>query len=483
MLLGQLVLLALALIAARRLLERAFPAAENWVERTIALTALAVHPAVLANTLQPNADLGVLAGSILFMEALASRVAWQILAAGFFLAFSKEVGVLALVSILGLFAIRILVSPQSKGPSKRAALRAVAPGVVPLLVFGIYLLGRFFDGVPILQAPPSHSSETSDVVSQLLSSIAPDATFRSYAAGILVMQFQWLVTLPLAIWSLRALWRTGAKLLGRAPDAQRNDGEASTTALLVLVACALFFLTTRYRTYSSPRYWVCTYPAMLLAAYAVLRDDLLGVAARKAYWAALAGAWLFSLHATIDPVSRALYGTFRIGTHSMLRASSLTDYGPEKVTGGRDALVYNLQFANFHYLQNAVLAQVGSPPPMALVTKQTEWHLWDQVDSEGRRTLDRSQPVVPLLLVRRSAGGLEMLSPMNVAGSPTVLVYVVYPMFEETQRELLKSLSGMFQIAAREVIEHDGYAVDLLVLRARERGLKAPGESGGSPNP
>ena len=74
-----------------------------------------------------------------------------------------------------------------------------------------------------------------------------------------------------------------------------------------------------------------------------------------------------SLYRTLDPVSMKLFGTFDFGKHKMIKMTSLTN---EEDSGfGRDQLVYNLQFMQFHYMQDYVYERMRPGPSTVMICK------------------------------------------------------------------------------------------------------------------
>jgi hypothetical protein len=119
-----------------------------------------------------------------------------------------------------------------------------------------------------------------------------------------------------------------------------------------------------------------------------------------ALWAALT---LVSTVRTIDPVSRAVFGTFPFGERALLRLNSISR---ECCASGRDQLGYNLEFTSLAALIDDALAS-SRPGDSTLIVlpDSTNWYMMPRLDATtGRRAVDSTMVVVPLVVEADSAG-------------------------------------------------------------------------------
>jgi hypothetical protein len=470
MMASHLLLLLIALWAFSRILQRLFPEPDAWFERTLVLLALAANPVLLSCALQPNPEIAVVAGTLLLLDALLARRMVVAALAGLFLAFSKEIGVLYLPILLALYGGVFITRTQAPVRQKLRELLSLWPTLVPIavVIFRIAYV-RLATGGEAFNAPPSRPAGSMSILAELLSVKLLDGTFLSYAAGITVLQFQWVQTGVLVACASLMCTRW---LFGKPSITPGVDPKPTWMALMLFAAA--FVITTRYKTYSSPRYWVSAYPMMMLATYAATRQLRFSHRVRQAFFALVSCGALASVFYTVDPISKKVYGAFAFGQHTMLRMTSITQYKMDANAGhGRDQGVYNLQFANIHHLQNAIIASLPNPMSPHLVDKAM-WRMWGPLDDSLRRTLDPRGRELPQLFVPGIFDRQGLHAPRDTQpwlfrrGPPLECIYVVYPMFEPVERAIETELLKAYDVAQRVKVDHDGYEAEVLTLRLNE---------------
>ena len=503
-LLANTVLLAGMAAAFAVVLRRTFPAPELAPERTLALAALLVHPVVLANLVQPGLDFGVL---VFFVAATAAAVARRpalMVLFGIGAVFSKESGAvlyaallatyavvflmprpvprrlavamvaavlvgagvtLALVSwraaplVGGLAAMAVLLAlrPRTLPPAfaPRALwprLRSVLPLALPLVLFAAYLVYR----TTLPQERVLWQGEGGEQ-SILRTLLTPHLRLKvwGYLFLLLVLGFLWLPTAAIAADAANGARR----LLARLPARPVPGADRDVVLFLAWLAVGAVYLLTRYETFANARYVLPAYPLMLvLTVVALLR---LGIR-REWRMAGLAGLVLLlavSGVRTVDPVSRALWGTFAVGEHDLLRMNSLPD---ECCGNGRDQLTYNLQFTAFDALERTALAELQ---PMARrravgTSYHADWYTVGPLDGASRRSLQASDPGLSAsFLPDRPAGRTP----------PDSLWYLAFP-FAHHADALLSARTpagGSYDVVRADTAWTDGYAMPVLLLVRR----------------
>lgn len=380
-----------AIVAIRVVLSRAFPDPAHARELDIVALVCAVHPVVLSTLLQTNVDFGVYAfffialAGVLSPGALGTFVA---VAAGTATVFSKETGVgaygLAIATGLGIEHVR---SGLTVGAGLKPAFRRGLVLSIPLALFVAYVL--VWNATHDSGAIWRHGWQKSSVDGFKFFDLS-EPVFLSYAAGIFVLGFMWVVTLPIVADGLAGL----ARMTRRAGDRVVAGADRTTLIGLTVLTITLTYLLTSFRTWSNLRYFAVLYPLLVLMAYAALHRLSVPAAARRVALGAVVVLFVVADLRSVDPVSRAVYGTYDTGVRRMYRMTSITgEYeGP-----GRDQLVYNLEFTGYHDVQNALYAQMKPTAATVIGTpRHVRWNIWTQLDAtDFARTMRRSGVVVP----------------------------------------------------------------------------------------
>jgi hypothetical protein len=516
-------LLVLGAGALWRLLRIVFPGDEHQVGRAFVLGTFLVHPIVLASVVQPGLDTGLLVFSLLALAAAVEGRRWTLVAFGILLIFSKEPGVVLYgvivaawlwrrcarllapdepyrlaIAALGLLAFIALngrdypsavfflvvlgiVARRPRGPSwplapeLGATLRSEWPLVIPVLVLAAYFAAHMMRA-----AAPEASAAASgqpvvwgggDPLMLLVTLIRPgvfDPQSRSTFALMFVVGFLWLPTLILLVDLAHGVARYVRGVSARSlPDVDR-----SALAFITLVLLADVWLLSRFRTYSNARYYLPIFPLVLLVAYASLVRLGTRPVTRGIAFATIGVVLAFSAVRTVDPVSRALWGTFRVGDRSLLRVTSIAN---ECCGHGRDQLVYNLEFTEFATLQDALFEQIKPTAHTLIVVPYLgDWFTVELVDSTTHhRTLRTEGSVRPKVL--------EADVVQDLGDSATSAWFVETPYSADTLARIV--MERRFGLGPACRVTHHGYT-----LTAREISLRrttvaspsivAPGERG-----
>ena len=379
-----------ALASIRIALQALFPSPALARELDLLTLACAVHPVLLSTLIQVNVDFGVYAFFFMMLAALlAERFTWAA-GAGLLLCFSKETGVLVYGLTLGLYAIFRMSAGSGllKERLRRLAPMSVTPA--PLVAFVVHVL--WWNRTHTQAAVWKHGWQAGALDGFTFFDFT-DPIFVSYAAGLFLLGFMWVVSVVIGA----DLAVAGVRMARRLPGRSVPGADVRMLTFLGVLTAVLTYALTSFRTWSNLRYFALLYPLLVVLAFGALVR--LGVGARGR--TVTLGLWilLFSWAAfrSADPVSRRIYGTFSIGDREMYRMASITGEfsGP-----GRDQLVYNLEFTGFHDLQNALFRRLRPTDSTAIVTSRTvRWNIWSQIDARTmRRTLERHDVIVPRYL-------------------------------------------------------------------------------------
>lgn len=445
--LANLALLGLAALALGRILGRVLPPDAQPGERRVAVALLLVHPVALASVVQPGLDLGVMVFALVALACLLEARWWGAGIAGTLLVFSKEPGVLVYAAIVAARLVAVDVPrPWRLGALRGLLVAAVAAMLVvretwweahalPLALLaaiaGFWLarprralgreelrgfVGRIRRAAPLLL--PVVVTAGYFLARRLVASSRPGAGVVVWGGGggigrlllelasfdvtsaarlnavalAVVLSFQWIPAIVAVAGAARWLLRRRAHFHRSTAE---TTARAEAAVALVGATLALFWLLTRYQTYSNARYYLPLHPLVIalgmLGLSALVRDG------RRRALLALPLVPLLALSAlrTVDPVSRNFWGTASLGERSVLRVTWWTD---ECCGAGRDQLGYNLQFTAFDEAQSRLYALL--PPPDSarpwLVDPGADWFAVGPLDAATRaRTLRRTGTVEP----------------------------------------------------------------------------------------
>ena len=381
------ILLGLAALASIRVvLARIVPDESRARQLDLVTFICAVHPVVLSTLLQVNVDFGVYVFFFATLAALMSGRHWLAAATGVLLCFSKETGVLAYVLMTGLeAAFRMIPAGTALERVKRAKPLWMMP--VPVVLFGVHVL--WWNATHAQPAVWKHNWQQGTIDGFRFFDLA-DPVFVSYAAGIFVIGFMWVVT---AFIAADLAWG-GVRMARRLPKRAVPSADAGRVAYFTTLTVVLTYLLTSFRTWSNLRYFALLYPLLVILAYVSMLRLGMQWKSRTLSLAAIAALFAVSIYRSWDPVARAVYGTFPIGQGEMYRMSSITR---EYAGPGRDEIVYNLQFTGYHHVQNALFHVLQPTDSTAFATSRTaRWNIWSQLDAATReRTLSQESVIVP----------------------------------------------------------------------------------------
>jgi len=461
-LLVNLVLGVVAIWGFSRLLPCVFPNAP--CEELLALTGVfSVYPVFLACAINPTADYGVFVYYVLCLFALLARKDVLAIILGFALAFSKETGIfLYAIAVVWRELIFVRLSPTPLHARWRELLRQAAFLSTPILVYvAVYLVllvrGATWGGGGFANSDPRGGLIGTFLfkggqLGSLLGGASPGdvlsgEALEGYFVSQFVAQFAWTLTIFPIAWLARA----GAARLLRKPE-WRARGRNPQLVLLI-GAFAWSAAATRWTPLSlDDRYLLPFLPLLCIVAYGAMASLVRAQNLRRGILAAWLVLFLASNFATLDPVSKLIYGTFRFGDHEMLARTSLTG---ECCGLGVDQLVYNLEFTAFHYVEDDIFAAIEpTAGTVLLADPQAFWQLVTPLDlSTFRRTLSPRGV--------EAATGASVYAPPSIAANQRMYL-IAYPNFV-----LEPGLLDRYEVLHVRRFQRLGYEIGVFQVRPK----------------
>jgi hypothetical protein len=203
------------------------------------------------------------------------------------------------------------------------------------------------------------------------------------------------------------------------------------------------------------------FPLGLLVAYAALLRLRVRPLARGALLASVTALLAVSAVRTIDPVSRAVWGTFDVGDRSLLSITSLRN---ECCGHGRDQLGYNLEFTQFASLQDALYERLKPSDSTVLVLPEyADWFTVGTLDSVTHRRTMRSAGIVrPRVLMAPDTYNLGAAHAW----------YVELPFIKDTT--YIPLIAKRFVISEPCRVTHQGYSLAVREMRLRSSAAARP---------
>lgn len=409
-------------------------------------------PIWTAGSLTISPDFGVLCGFVVALALLLGGQRHWAVVAGVFMVLSKEVGLLLWLVLAGIETFLAVVDRGTQGRRLRIlAMRLIY--VVPVAAYvatGMALRAR--ELVATWTDPGGQPS----LIRTFLTFGFRAPHERAYLADIFALNFAWVLSIFLVAWLIVAAIRLHRRQpLPLPPTLDRHRG-----LFIAILAPAVFHLITRYPTFNNARYILAAVPLVVLvfgiAAASLVRRPLL----RAGVFVVAATLQLASMWATVDPVSRFIFGTFPFGTHPML---SMTSIRGECCGSGRDQLVYNLQFTHFDDVQNKVFETIRPRDREPIVIGMlANWFVVGALDAQTyHRTLRTAGVIRPTVFSVVALSRLDVL--------PERLRYLAFANVPNSYD--LELLHRAYEISPGFDIDEHGYRATIFELRRREGAL------------
>jgi hypothetical protein len=409
---------------------------------------VAFNPAILAAVVQPNIDIAMLPAFLWNVVWLVRRRWIPLVLTGTALVVAKESGVLLYGVLLFSFTVAmVLPGPRSTRSPIRALLELFPLGL-PVVVFAAMLVYRIV--TPHTSVLTAAGTTDVPVLYQFL---VPriDPYFVSYLAIIFFLSFAWIPWLALGADLSVAI---AGKV--RDHDPRPLPGAKRRVARFIMVlGIVTMYALTRYSSYANTRYLLPVFVLLPLMMYAALVRLGLTAVTRRSLLATLTVLVAASTLRTVDPVSRAAWGTFGFGGTSMLR---MTHFTSECCGAGQDQLAYSLEFTNLAALLGDITSTAVDTSTAIVVPPRMTWQTVNALDSMTRRpTLRVARAFRPAVL------GADSLA--KVGELPRRAVYVALPNGDIDRG--LALVQAWYNAGPEETVRRGRYAMSFRRLTLR----------------
>jgi hypothetical protein len=452
---SNLLLLLLAVWAFYKILLFFSPAEDDRPEMLMITLLFSLNPVLFGASIFFNVDFPVAIFLVCVLYAILYEKYFLAGLFGLLLVFSKETGIILYGGIITLFAVVPLL------PRLFPLWQRYAPGAFMMLFRGQRLsviLKVIWVALPL---PLSLYywliyNRTENWIGGPIVSIAWDSPIAfTRLFQMFGINFQWLLSLCIILALIR-ICQAKDNIWENLSDWKVNSYHL--WALIILWG-GFVIMNLFLKTFTNVRYVLPAIIFLILFFSLTLKK----VFVRRGFRIAMIAVVIFltgwQVFQTVDPVSRAFFGTIPFGNHPLLKMTSVT--GECCGRAGRDQLVYNAEFAMIPRLLDKLYAEI----PLAgesniIVHPLGNFNIFTPVDEVSRqRTMQYDNAFFPHVY------GFQQIIRGVI---PATGYYVYLPWMEDAKREL-DFVQHFFAVQDKKVIAINGYSLDVYSVTARGR--------------
>lgn len=348
----------LALISFRSLLQHLFGDRLSSTNLTLVTFCFGLNPVFLVHVIQPSLDFTLPIYQVMLLLFLFKKKPAYAAAVGILMVFTKESGFMLYgVSVFLYIPLRIITDPLLV-TDKRKFIRMICVLMIPILLFILYMIK-----VPRTQTGTSWF----DGMKKMFRFYLLSKLIMAQLLSLFVINFSWVITsLVISNIVIRSIKLFGfLKHRYNTASAFKNSYEQLYFYLLTIMV--IYFLT-RIPFVNNPRYMLPALPLLIVLFAESVSNVLRKQSLIKIVSTVMLALLCLSSFRTIDPISKRIMGTFKFGKHEMLQ---MAHFDAPRYGYGRDQLVYNFQFTQFHYITEKIFNTVGWDK--AYVTAPSVW--------------------------------------------------------------------------------------------------------------
>ncbi len=342
-----------------KLLQQMFGRTATTLECCLGASIYGLMPVLLVHMFHINLDFGLSVFLVPYIYFLLNKRLWLAAICATAMMLTKETGVLIYTLVVGMYAILFVARPAKSMTKalwslcKQYAL--FVPGLVFIAYYGSY---RLFSATTL--AHWGSGTVDQNLSKTLLSFDLSDQSILSFLANIFIINFNWLLTAIILACLMRRLWRWTFGL-----DTKRVPGVQLDDLIFLSVLCiGIAYITTRVRPWNNPRYVLAVFPLLVPLTVYCLSELTTVRRIREIILSIILCLTVLSGWRTIDPVSKAFYGTITFGNHDWLNMTSMI--GPAWLR--RDPQAYNFEFFQLYYAAREVIKDLRPPENAVILT-------------------------------------------------------------------------------------------------------------------
>jgi hypothetical protein len=445
---SNLLLLLLAVWAFYKILLFFSPQEDDRLEIILVTLLFALNPVLFGTSVFFNVDFPVAVFLVCVLYAILYEKYFLAGVFGLFLVFSKESGIILFAGIITLFVLVPTLLRYAQAGSvmhfrdqwPSVVLKTIwvtLPLPLSLYFYLIYSRTENWIGGPIVALGwDAH--------------IAITRLFQMFG-----MNFQWL----LSLWVLLALIRICLAQGNLLKDLSVWNGRRYYSGALIILWAGFVVMNLFLKTFTNVRYVLPAIFFLILFFSLSLRKLNIRRGIRIAMIVVITFLTGWQIFETVDPVSRAFFGTVPFGNHPILQMTSVT--GECCGRAGRDQIVYNTEFAMIPQLLDKMYAEIPiTGESNIIVNPLADFNLFTPVDAVSRkRTMNSDHTFFPHVY------GFERIIRGDL---PERGYYVYMPWMEDAKKEL-DFVRHFFAVQDKKVINIRGYSLDVYPVTAQGR--------------
>lgn len=456
----------LAIYSFYRIVCYFYNGSKNKLEILLVSFCMAFNPVIFGNSINFNIDFPV---AVFFLASLYSLLYRRMFLFSFFatmMAFSKESGTLLYFELIATLVIIFLLigvyEDKDKGQIKTKAeilkgrlknffstldndsnphyIKNYIYLFMPLALFVMYFIYRVF----IKRVSLFWGGTTLNTKSFGFLLSFPFHHMLSIFVQIFIYNFHWIFTLGIIAFLIKILINHRSK---KEKIFSLPDEKSAYMYVLILIFLGFAYINFSYNTFSNSRYIMPAIPLLIIFFYGGLQQLIKKHAIRLAVLLLIFLLSFIQTFSTIDPVSKAIYGTFDFGNHKMLRMVTITGEGLGYA--GRDQLVYNAEFTVINKLvQKLYQEQIIKEDKNICFDDYADYFV---LSSAGNGTKTKTVQISELL---------------NKKKKPKNITYINFPWMAQ-EKSSLQKLSGDYKITNTRSVEDKGYKINVFSMKLK----------------